>query len=432
MKSVWTENIKIKSFPKLEKDIKTDVLIIGGGMAGILTAYLLSKNNIDYVLVEKNRICSLTTQNTTAKITYQHGLIYSKLVKSKSVDTAQGYLKANMLAFDELCKICNTADCDFEIKDNFIYSTKNRKELEDELTTLNKIGFSALFKENLPLPIKTAGAVCFPNQAQFHPLKFVSSICANLNIYENTFVKEMIGNTAVTDNGRISAKKVIVTTHFPFINKHGLFSMKLYQNRSYVTALENATELDGMYLDAQEKGLSFRNYKNLLLLGGGAHRTGQKGGNWQELRQFAAVNYPDAKEVLYWAAQDCMSLDSMPYIGVYSKNTPDLYVASGFNKWGMTASMLSAILLTDLILDKKNIYADIFNPSRSILTPQLFVNGFESVKSLLTFSGKRCPHLGCALKWNKAEHSWDCPCHGSRFDEQGNVLDNPANGNLKH
>ncbi len=432
MKSVWTENIKIKSFPKLEKDIKTDVLIIGGGMAGILTAYLLSKNNIDYVLVEKTGICSRTTQNTTAKITYQHGLIYSKLLKNKGTEIAQGYLKANMLAFDALCKICNTADCDFETKDNFIYSTKTTKGLEEELTALNKIGFSALFKENLPLPIKTSGAVCFPNQAQFHPLKFVSSICNDLNIYENTFVKEMIGNTAVTDNCRISAKNVIVTTHFPFINKHGLFSLKLYQNRSYVTALQNAPELDGMYLDSDEKGLSFRNYKNLLLLGGGAHRTGQKGGNWQELRQFAAVNFPDAKEVLCWAAQDCMSLDTMPYIGVYSKNTPKLYAASGFNKWGMTSAMLSAILLTDLVLGKKNIYADIFNPSRSILTPQLFINGAESIKSLLTFSGKRCPHLGCALKWNKAEHSWDCPCHGSRFDESGNVLDNPANGNLKH
>ncbi len=432
MKSVWTENIKIKSFPKLEKDIKTDVLIIGGGMAGILTAYLLSKNNIDYVLTEKNRICCQTTQNTTAKITYQHGLIFNKLLKSKGRDITQGYLNANMLAFDTLCKICGSIDCDFEIKDNFIYSTQGRKELEDEICALNSIGFSALFKENLPLPIKTSGAVCFTQQAQFHPLKFISSIVENLDIYENTFIKEMVGNTAVTDNCKISAKKVIVTTHFPFINKHGLFSLKLYQNRSYVTALKNAAQLDGMYLDADEKGLSFRNYKNLLLLGGGAHRTGQKGGNWQELRKFASINYPEAKEVIYWAAQDCMSLDSIPYIGRYSKNTNDLYVASGFNKWGMTNSMLSAILLTDFVLDKKNIYSDIFNPSRNILTPQLFINGFESVKSLLSLSAKRCPHLGCALKWNKAEHSWDCPCHGSRFDEQGKVLDNPANGNLKY
>ncbi len=432
MKSVWTEKINIKNFPQLSKDIKTDVLIIGGGIAGILTAFLLSKNNVDYVLVEKNRICQGTTQNTTAKITYQHGLIFNKLIKSKGTDITQGYLKANMLAFDTLCEICNTADCDFEIKDNFIYSTKSKKELEDELSALDKIGFSAIFKENLPLPIRTNGAVCFPNQAQFHPLKFISSITPNLNIYENTFVKEMLGNTAVTDKGKISAQKVIVTTHFPFINKHGLFSLKLYQDRSYVTALENAPEIDGMFLDANQTGLSFRNYKNLLLLGGGAHRTGHNGGNWQELRKFAALNYPEAKEVLCWATQDCMSLDSIPYIGQYSKNTPNLYVASGFNKWGMTSSMLSAMLLTDFVLDRKNIYSDIFNPSRSILTPQLFINGFESIKNLLNLSSKRCPHLGCALKWNKDEHSWDCPCHGSRFDENGKVLDNPANGNLKH
>ena len=126
-----------------------------------------------------------------------------------------------------------------------------------------------------------------------------------------------------------------------------------------------------------------------------------------------------------------MSLDSVPYIGQYSKNTPDFYVATGFNKWGMTSSMVAAELLTDLILGKPNDFADLFSPSRSMLRPQLAVNGFESVVGLLTPSKKRCPHLGCALKYNKAEHSWDCPCHGSRFSESGRVLDNPANGNLK-
>ena len=122
-----------------------------------------------------------------------------------------------------------------------------------------------------------------------------------------------------------------------------------------------------------------------------------------------------------------MSLDEIPYIGNYSKNTPDLYVATGFNKWGMTSAMVSAMILSDMIPGKKNDYAEVFNPSRSILKPQLFINGFESAINLLTPTTRRCPHLGCALKWNKAEHSWDCPCHGSRFSEDGKVLDNPAN-----
>ena len=134
-----------------------------------------------------------------------------------------------------------------------------------------------------------------------------------------------------------------------------------------------------------------------------------------------------AKEVCHWAAQDCMSLDHIPYIGQYSARTGELFTATGFNKWGMTGSMVAAQLLCDLVQGKKNEFADIFSPSRCICKPQLLVNGFETVTNLLSFTGKRCPHLGCALKWNPAEHSWDCACHGSRFDEQGHVLDNPAN-----
>ena len=149
------------------------------------------------------------------------------------------------------------------------------------------------------------------------------------------------------------------------------------------------------------------------------------------MREQAQKYYPNAKEKAFWSAQDCMSLDSVPYVGQYSKNTPDFFVATGFNKWGMTGSMAAAEILTDLILGKPNDFADLFSPSRSMLRPQLAVNGFESVVGLLTPSKKRCPHLGCALKYNKAEHSWDCSCHGSRFSESGRVLDNPANGNLK-
>ena len=186
-----------------------------------------------------------------------------------------------------------------------------------------------------------------------------------------------------------------------------------------------------MYLDEAQTGMSFRNYENLLLIGGGDHRTGKKGGGWQELQDFALRYYPQAKEQYRWAAQDCMSLDGVPYIGPYSASTTDLYVATGFNKWGMTTSMVSAMILTDLVQGKRNPYAEVFSPSRSILHPQLAVNGFEAVVNLLTPTTKRCPHLGCALKWNPVEHTWDCPCHGSRFTEDGKLIDNPATGNLK-
>ena len=430
MRSLWNETVTRPAFPTLESDTETDVLIIGGGIAGILTAYFLQQNDVPYVLVEKDRICGGTTGNTTAKITFQHGLCYHKMLQSSGLERADMYLQANRMAFGKYAALCREIDCGYEIKNNYVYATDDRQKLEDEISALSKIGYNAVFAKDLPLPINTVGAVCFEDQAQFHPLRFLYAVAKGLNIYEHTFVREMEGTTAVTDRARISAGKVIVTTHFPMINKHGSYFLKLYQHRSYVTALENAQNVDGMYVDESRTGFSFRNYGDLLLLGGGGHRTGKSGGNWDELRQFAREQYPRATERYFWAAQDCMSLDHIPYIGRYSKNTANLYTASGFNKWGMTGAMLSAVLLSDRICGRHNGFEEAFDPSRSIIRPQLFVNGFESIKNLLTPTKKRCPHLGCALKWNPAEHSWDCACHGSRFDESGKVLDNPANGDL--
>lgn len=431
MKSIWQATVNLPSFPSLKNDIHTDVLIIGGGIAGILTAYFLHQNGVKYALVEKNKICSGTTQSTTAKITYQHSLIYHKILKSYGIEATYKYLEANRVAFEKYYELCQKIDCDYEIKDNFVYSIDNKEKLENEMNTLYKIGYKAKFCEHLPIPIKTAGAVRFSSQAQFNPLKFISAISSNLNIYENTFVKEMQANTAVTDYGKIYAKNIVTATHFPFINKHGAYFLKLYQHRSYVIALENAQNVDGMFVDENRKGMSFRNSGSLLLLGGGGHRTGKRGENWSGLRAFTNNVYPNSVEKFSWSAQDCMSLDDIPYIGQYSDSTNNFYVETGFNKWGMTSAMVSAMLICDMILGKKNEYADVFNPSRSIFKPQLAINSLESIKNLLTISKPRCPHLGCALKWNNAEHSWDCACHGSRFDKTGKVLDNPANGDLK-
>lgn len=435
MNSIWSDTANIPHFEPLQQDIQTDVLIIGGGMAGILCAHELTLRGEDYVLVEADRLGSGITKNTTAKITSQHGLIYDQLIRRFGIEKARMYLEANQNASEEYRRLCQQIDCDFTEQDAFVYSLDDREKIEKELSALEKLGFAAEFRRQLPLPFRVAGAVKFPKQAQFHPLKFLAAIAPKLNIYEHTRVKELITcsgyTTATTDRGTIKAKKIIVCTHFPFLNKHGSYFLKMYQHRSYVIALENAPDINGMYLDEAEKGMSFRNYQNLLLIGGGDHRTGKQGGNWLELSDFAKHHYPDAREKYRWATQDCMTLDGVPYIGQYSKNTPNLYVATGFNKWGMTSSMAAAKLLADMVTQKSNPYAPVFSPSRTILRPQLAVNAFEAVTNLLTISGKRCPHMGCALKWNPQEHSWDCPCHGSRFSKDGKLIDNPSTGDLK-
>ena len=243
------------------------------------------------MLVDKNTICSSITQNTTAKITYQHGLNYHQILKNYGTYAAQQYMTANKRAFKKYADLCQSIDCDYEEKDNYVYSTNDRKKLNDETEALHRIGYQAELCENPNIPIKTMGAVKFPRQAQFHPLKYLAAVVKGLNIYEHTFVREMIGNTAITDQGTINTNHVIVTTHFPFINKHGSYFLKLYQHRSYVLGLRNAQDISGMYVDECRTGLSFRNHNDLLLLGGG-HRTGHKGGKWNELREFVERVYP--------------------------------------------------------------------------------------------------------------------------------------------
>lgn len=431
MSSIWQSDTNIKNFDKLKCNLKTDVLIIGGGLAGLLTAYMLTQKGVDCVLLEAGQIAGGVTKNTTAKITFQHGLIYQKLLKTHGKAAAALYLDANKKALDKYQSLSYKIDCDFETKDAFVYTLDNTKPLENELNALKEIGYSAYYQKELPLPFKTAGAVKFKGQAQFNPLKFISGIVENLNIYQNSRVVELVKNKAKTDTGSVTANKIIVCTHFPFINKHGLYFLKMYQHRSYVIALENGPDIGGMYVDDALKGMSFRNYKNYLLIGGGDHRTGKKGGGYNELKSFAKAHYPDLKIKYSWATQDCMTLDGLPYIGNYSKMTDSLYVATGFNKWGMTTSMVAAELLCDMVTGKTNPLSKLLSPSRNMLKPQLAVNGVEAVLNLATFSKKRCPHLGCALKWNAYEHSWDCPCHGSRFTEDGRVINGPANGDLK-
>lgn len=432
MDSIWNEDVQIPRFPQLETDLHTHVLVIGGGLAGLLCAWQLKHSGIDCLLIEQNRLMQGVSGRTTAKLTAQHGLIYGKLLKTFGAEKARLYWQANMDALAQYRHLAKDADFDFTPENNYIYATKDTKKLEDEMAACLRLGLPVRWESCLPLPFPVTGAICMPDQAQFHPLKLASYLAKDLHIYENTKALSFLGNRVQTQKGTVTAEKIIVATHFPMLNKHGAYFLKLYQQRSYVIALEDAPHVSGMYLDCADNGLSIRSAGSYLLLGGGGHRTGKQGLGWNLPESVAKQYYPEAMTVARWATQDCMPLDNMPYIGNYSKATPDLYVATGFQKWGMSTAMVAANILTDLIQAKENPYVSLFSPSRSILHRQLLCNAAETTVNLLCPTVPRCPHLGCALHWNEAEHSWDCSCHGSRFDKDGKVLNNPATGDLKH
>ena len=298
------------------------------------------------------------------------------------------------------------------------------------MAVLERMGAPVRLVNRIPLPISVIGAVGMAGQGQFHPLKFVEGLVPGLRIFEKTKVLELKPGVAVTTGGTIRAGKIIVATHFPMLNKHGSYFLKLHQYRSYVLALKNAPNIEQMYVDENERGFSFRQYGDLLLFGGGGHRTGKQGRGWQQLEIFAHRHWPKARVAFRWATQDCMTLDLVPYIGRYSRHAGELYVATGFNKWGMTSSMVAARVLSDLVQEKNSPYKELFSPSRSILRPQLAANAAQAVLGLIA-PGPRCPHMGCVLKYNRQEHSWDCPCHGSRFSREGKLINGPATDDKK-
>ena len=319
MDSIWKENIERVKFDALNGTKSTEVLIVGGGIAGILCAHKLKTEGVDCILAEAARICGGITKNTTAKITLGHGLIYDKMIRCFGNEKARLYAEAQIKAGREYERLAQTIDCDYEKKDSYVYSLRDPREIVNEVKALRSLGIKAAFSDARELPIPTLGAVCVKDQAQLHPLKFLYAIAADLPIFEHTKVLELKPKEAITDHGRITYKKLIVATHFPMLNKHGSYFLKLYQHRSYVLALKNAQMLDGTYVDASDKGLSFRNTGDLLLLGGGGHRTGKTGGCWQELEAFAKQHYKNAEIVAKWATQDCMTLDDVPISGSIRK-----------------------------------------------------------------------------------------------------------------
>lgn len=468
MESIWSSTIEISGRTSLEGDREADVVVIGAGMAGILTAYYVQKQGFDVIVLEADKIAGGQTKNTTAKITSQHELIYAKMMKRLGEEKAEIYAAANEGAIAEYERIINQNHirCHFERRPAYLYSTEREEPLKQEAEAAKKLGIKAAFVTETELPFAIKGAVCFPNQAQFHPLEFVKAISEKLSIYEHTKVLKVKQNTVYTNRGKVVAKHIVFATHYPIMNVPGWYFTRQHQERSYVIAVSGYKPLEGMYRSIDENGLSFRSTGDILLVGGGAHRTG-KAKVPVELKEAVRKFYPEGKEVACWSAQDCMPHDEIPFIGRYSVFRPNWYVATGFKKWGMTASMIAALLICDQICGRENPYEKLLKPQRlhgwgfmaflkdlgestiglgkgafhmPVRSEQTLPVGQGSIvriggsryacyrdeKGNLHKISAKCPHMGCELQWNQNELSWDCPCHGSRFDYDGKLLDNPA------
>lgn len=492
MKSYWIDSEKSKEYPNLNQNINTEVCIIGGGITGLTTSYYLSKANIDSVLLEKDKICMQTTGKSTAKITSQHGLFYNYLLQSQGKEKAKQYFDANEQAIKNIEEIIHNEgiDCDFEKQNSYVFARKKEEidKIKNEIDAVKQLSGQANFVENVELPFKTYGAIEFKNQAQFNPYKYVLGLanCINTKIFEHTKVvdvKEKGGYyEIIAENGNtVTAKNVVIATHYPIINALGYYFLKMYQSMSYAIAVETKEELfDGMYISSDSPNLSFRTAKygnkRLLIIVGLDHKTGESKNlaeNYEALERIAKEFYEDSKTLYKWCTEDCITLDKIPYIGQFSVLMPNVYVATGYNKWGITNSNVATNIIVDKILGKKNQYEEVFTSTRvkpvknhkemgnmikqagksliieKIEIPKEKLNDIkEDEGGIIEIDGKKvgvyknkegkvfkvkpvCTHLGCELSWNNLEKTWDCACHGSRFSYDGKSIYAPSINDLE-
>lgn len=449
METIWEDKVTLKKRSPLQGDIESEVVIIGAGLAGILTACMLKENGIDAVILEADCVASGQTKGTTAKITSQHNLIYDDLIRVYGFEQAKHFAGFHEWAVAEYERVIKEKkiDCDFVRCAANLYSCTETDALYREADAARRLGIRANYKTRCELPFPVKSVLEYENQARFHPLKFIKGMEKELRIFEKTRVMKVRCerdnrteqserarkiNRVITDRGVVTARKVVFACHFPFMNLPGYYFARMHQSRSYVLALKGAERFRDYYLGIDQDGYSFRNEGELLLVGGAGHRTGknESGGKYQDILDYVKELWPQCEVVCKWSAQDCMTLDHIPYIGRFSHRDNGWYVAAGFGKWGMTSSMVSARIITSLLLGMKVPEADIFSPQRKISAVGMgsFIKDqTEAVKGLLNCKNtKRCTHLGCKVSWNEDEHTWDCPCHGSRFSREGRVLEGPA------
>lgn len=496
MNSLWIDSLnKEIQYNKLENNEETDVCIVGGGVLGLTCGYYLSKLGIKVTILEKNKIGEKTTGHSTAKITSQHGLFYDYLINSFNKKFAKDYLDANEEAILNIKSIIDSEkiSCDFEYQNNYVYTTsKNElRAIKKEVSVVQDLGFNNCeFVTKTGLPFEIEGAICFKKQAQFNPLKYLQGLCKSIstnngNIYIDTTVIDVRKQDdyfiTLTENNIIKSKYVVMASHYPFINFPGFYFTKMYQSTSYVIAIDpKKTLFNGMYINFTNPIFSYRtaklNGKRILLIAGGDHKTGHPTSykdSYGLLENEARKYYPDCEIISKWNTRDCIPIDKIPYIGSYSNVMENMFVGTGFKKWGFTSSNIAANIIKDSICGKVNKYAYLYNPTR--LKPIKNIDEMknivvQSVNSLLLDKLKKpnmlfdeinnnsgsiievanhkvgvykdnngkiyavnpiCTHLGCLLSWNDVDKTWDCPCHGSRFDYTGKNIYDPAFKNLE-
>lgn len=492
--SLWMGTASAQSYPCFKEDMHCEVAIVGAGLTGITTALLLAKAGIDVVVLEADTVGSGTSGRTTAKVTIQHGLCYQSLTEHR----AQCYAQANTAGAALISSLIGEyhIDCDYEKQPSYVYTLDENQisRIEKEMLAYEKLGLAGRITTQTGLPFDVKSAIILDDQAQFHPLKYLYSLAkvasaSGVQIFEHTRVLGMDRAESCvlhTPNGRLTANTVVLATNYPLIEFPGHFFLRLHQERSYIISTDaSGVNVKGMYITAEDPVRSVRMHtldgKMQLLLGGYGHRTGkedQAGNSYDHLDLFLHADFKQAsqKPDYRWSAQDCAPLDNMPYVGAAHANSPRVYIASGFNKWGMTNSAAAAAMITDSIagttrIDKETAAA--FSPLRfkpgasalelakqagEVLSAFTFgyaglpLGSYDDVKpgegavlridgsaqavyrdksgNLYAYQGN-CTHLGCPLEYNELDKSFDCRCHGSRFGVDGQVLTGPAKKSLE-
>lgn len=480
MKSIWNEKVRIPDIEKsLDKNIERDIVVIGGGIAGVLTAFRLAKTGHKVTLVEANTLYSGVTQNTTAHIDSLQGFLYSSLIKT-SLEKAQLYYESQKDAISEYEKIVKEfeIECDFRKLNSYMFSVENVSKLIHEYNTLKKIGSDAEYMDiKSLLNFEIEGTIKLPNQAIFNPIDFLEGIPKIFEIIENTRIMKIdVGNMLLhTKKAVIKAEKIVVATGFPIIDIPGWYFIKMFKSQSYAMALEKVENIGAIYQSDIDSGLTYRNYKDKLIIGGLDHRSGRVNheNKFHRLRVKAEYSFSTKiRQTHRWNANDCSTFDSIPIVGEVIKNRKDLFVITGFNKWGMANAMIASMVICDAINGVANRYAKLLSPFRKKTEIGDFIsNSFSTVKNLaikplmlttktemdltpgsgdivmyngvkkavykdkegiLYVSEPLCKHLKCQLQFNANACTWDCPCHGSRYDIYGKIIVSPTVENLEN